>query len=69
MERALLGKPWTEETVAAAMAEYASDFQPLTDMRATAGYRSMAARNLLLRFFAETSGFKGPTQVSRNEAA
>ncbi len=69
VEKALLGKPWTEETVAAAMAEYASDFQPLTDMRATAGYRSMAARNLLLRFFAETSGFKGPTQVSRNEAA
>ena len=69
VEKALIGKPWTEETVVAAMAEYASDFQPLTDMRATADYRSMAARNLLLRFYAETSGFKGPVQVSRYEAA
>jgi xanthine dehydrogenase small subunit len=69
VEKALAGKPWTEETVVAAMAEYASDFQPLTDMRATADYRSMAARNLLLRFHAETSGFKGPVQVSRHEAA
>jgi xanthine dehydrogenase small subunit len=69
VEKALAGKPWTEETVVAAMAEYASDFQPLTDMRATADYRSMAARNLLLRFHAETSGFTGPVQVSRHEAA
>src|SRR5690606_38005167 len=69
VEQALLGKPWTEETVVAAMAEYASDFSPLTDMRATAEYRSMAARNLLLRFFAETAGVRGPTQVSRSEAA
>ena len=69
VEKALIGRPWTEETVAAAMAEYASDFQPLTDMRASAEYRSMAARNLLLRFHAETTGAKGPTQVSRSEAA
>jgi xanthine dehydrogenase small subunit len=69
VEAALIGKKWTEETVVAAMAEYATDFSPLTDMRATAEYRSMAARNLLLRFFAETSGAKGPVQVSRHEAA
>ncbi len=69
VEKALAGKPWTEETVVAAMAEYAGDFQPLTDMRATADYRSMAARNLLLRFYAETSGFKGRVQISRHEAA
>jgi xanthine dehydrogenase small subunit len=69
VEKALTGKPWTEATVEAAMAEYATDFSPLTDMRATAEYRSMAARNLLLRFFAETSGIKGPIQVSRHEAA
>ncbi|MHA6684880.1 xanthine dehydrogenase small subunit [Mesorhizobium sp. A556] len=69
VEQALIGKPWTEVTVEAAMAEYANDFSPLTDMRATAEYRSMAARNLLLRFFAETSGTKGPIQVSRHEAA
>ncbi|HEY4191442.1 MAG TPA: xanthine dehydrogenase small subunit [Mesorhizobium sp.] len=69
VEKALTGKPWTEETVMAAMAEYATDYSPLTDMRATAEYRSMAARNLLLRFYAETSGTKEPIQVSRHEAA
>ncbi|MER8980021.1 xanthine dehydrogenase small subunit [Mesorhizobium sp. M0870] len=69
VEKALLGKAWTEQTVEAAMAEYARDFTPLTDMRASAEYRALAARNLLLRFFAETSGTREPIQVSRHEAA
>ncbi|MER8428951.1 xanthine dehydrogenase small subunit [Mesorhizobium caraganae] len=69
VEKALLGKPWTEATVETAMTEYAGDFTPLTDMRASAEYRALAAKNLLLRFFAETSGTREPTQVSRNEAA
>ncbi|TIS60319.1 MAG: xanthine dehydrogenase small subunit [Mesorhizobium sp.] len=69
VEKALLGKPWTEETVQVAMGEYANDFTPLTDMRASAEYRALAARNLLLRFFVETSGTKVPIQVSRHEAA
>ncbi|MDI6028144.1 xanthine dehydrogenase small subunit [Corticibacterium sp. UT-5YL-CI-8] len=69
VEAALLGKPWTEATMEAALAAYAEDFTPLTDMRASAEYRALAGRNLLLRFFAETSGFAGPIQVSRNEAA
>ncbi|MBZ9760593.1 xanthine dehydrogenase small subunit [Mesorhizobium sp. CA8] len=69
VEKALIGKVWNEETVEAAMAEYASDFTPLTDMRATAEYRALAARNLLLRFYIETTGTKAPFQVSRNEAA
>ncbi|MER8777633.1 xanthine dehydrogenase small subunit [Mesorhizobium sp. M0977] len=69
VEKALLGKPWTEATVEAAMAAYAGDFTPLTDMRASAEYRALAARNLLLRFFAETMGTRAPIQVSRHEAA
>ncbi|WP_315919007.1 xanthine dehydrogenase small subunit [Mesorhizobium sp. SP-1A] len=69
VENALVGKPWTEATVEAAMAKYAEDFTPLTDMRATAEYRALAARNLLLRFYMETSGTKAPLQVSRYEAA
>ncbi len=69
VEKALIGKVWTEATVEAAMAEYANDFTPLTDMRATAEYRALAARNLLLRFYVETTGTKAPFQVSRNEAA
>ncbi|WP_395450140.1 xanthine dehydrogenase small subunit [Aminobacter sp. UC22_36] len=69
VEAALVGQPWTEATVEAAMAKYAEDFTPLTDMRATAEYRALAAKNLLLRFYMETTGTKAPLQVSRYEAA
>ncbi len=69
VEAALLGKPWNEATVAAAQEKYAEDFTPLTDMRATAEYRALAAKNLLLRFYVETTGTKAPFQVLRYEAA
>jgi xanthine dehydrogenase small subunit len=69
VEKALIGRAWDEATVEAAMAEYAKDFTPLTDMRATAEYRALAARNLLLRFYIETTGTKAPFTVSRDEAA
>jgi xanthine dehydrogenase small subunit len=69
VEAALLGKPWTEETVTTAMEAYKQDFSPLTDMRATAEYRALAARNLIMRFWLETTGTKAPVTVTRNEAA
>ncbi|MGQ3210018.1 MAG: xanthine dehydrogenase small subunit [Shinella sp.] len=69
VEKALLGKPWTEATVEAAMEKYAEDYAPLTDMRATAEYRALVAKNLLLRFFMETTSSDAPAQVSRYEAA
>jgi xanthine dehydrogenase small subunit len=69
VEAALTGKPWTEATIEAALPAYDEDFTPLTDMRASAEYRALAAKNLLRRFFAETSGTSAPTQVSRYEAA
>lgn len=69
VEAALLGKPWNEATVVAAQEKYAEDFTPLTDMRASAEYRALAAKNLLLRFYVETTGTRAPFQVSRYEAA
>ena len=69
VEKALLGQPWTEATVEAAMEKYAEDYTPLTDMRATADYRALVAKNLLLRFFMETTSSDAPAQVSRYEAA
>jgi xanthine dehydrogenase small subunit len=69
VEAALTGKPWTQATVDVAIDAYALDFTPLTDMRASAEYRALAGRNLLRRFFAETSGTKAPLQVSRQAAA
>jgi xanthine dehydrogenase small subunit len=56
VEAALLGRPWSRETVEAAMAAYADDFTPISDWRASASYRLLVARNLLLRFWGETSG-------------
>ena len=56
VEAALVGKAWTVATVEAAIPAFADDFQPLTDMRASAEYRLLAAQNLLRRFFFETTG-------------
>lgn len=56
-EQALLGKRWSESTVHEAMRTLQRDFQPITDMRASSRYRSTVARNLLYKFFLETSGF------------
>ena len=53
-EAALVGRRWDEAALHAAQAALASDFEPLTDMRASAGYRQQVARNLLQRFWLET---------------
>ncbi|WIY51909.1 xanthine dehydrogenase small subunit [Devosia sp. YIM 151766] len=56
VETALLGMPWTMESVEAALPAFAEDYQPLSDMRASAEYRLLAAQNLLKRFYLETQG-------------
>ena len=53
-EQALLGKSWDESTVRTAMDALCKEFSPLSDMRASAGYRSRATANLLYRFYLET---------------
>ncbi|MGR3541135.1 MAG: xanthine dehydrogenase small subunit [Hasllibacter sp.] len=55
-EAALIGRPWTEATVEAACAAMADDFQPLSDMRASAAYRLEAAQNMLRRTFLADQG-------------
>ncbi len=55
-EKALLGKSWELKNVEAAIVALAKDFEPLTDMRATADYRLRVASNLLVRFHHETLG-------------
>jgi xanthine dehydrogenase small subunit len=56
VEEALIGQPWTGATIEAALPAFATDYQPLTDMRASAEYRLLAAQNLLRRFHLETTG-------------
>jgi xanthine dehydrogenase small subunit len=53
-EQAVLGQPWTEATLTAAVQALATDFQPLTDLRASAAYRSHVVGQLLRRFWLET---------------
>ncbi|HRO12133.1 MAG TPA: xanthine dehydrogenase small subunit [Amaricoccus sp.] len=65
-EAALVGKPWTEETIAAAQQALAEDFTPLTDWRASADYRARVAGNLLRRFYLESKG--QPAQLVREVA-
>ncbi|WP_224703290.1 xanthine dehydrogenase small subunit [Devosia aquimaris] len=56
VEAALVGQPWTLESVEAAMSAFATDYQPISDMRASADYRLLSAQNLLKRFFLESTG-------------
>ena len=55
-EAAVKGKPWTAATIEAACEALAEDFQPISDMRASAGMRLLATQNLLRRFHLETTG-------------
>ena len=55
VENFLAGKSWDEKTVQQGMELLGNDFQPLSDMRASADYRSQVAANLLYRFYLQTS--------------
>jgi xanthine dehydrogenase small subunit len=69
-EAALTGQPWSLATIEAAATALASDYTPLSDMRASAGYRMQVAQNLLRRFFHEQDGAtRGlPTRVAEVQA-
>ncbi|WP_226783005.1 xanthine dehydrogenase small subunit [Oceaniglobus trochenteri] len=56
VEQALTGQPWGAEAVAGAWDAWATDFTPLSDMRASAAYRLDAARGLLTRYLLEDLG-------------
>ncbi|MBA83858.1 xanthine dehydrogenase small subunit [Thalassobius sp. S69A] len=56
VENALIGQPWSDNTIAAAWEAWAQDFTPLSDMRASAAYRLETARNMLSRYFLEDLG-------------
>ncbi|MDP5238318.1 xanthine dehydrogenase small subunit [Uliginosibacterium sp. 31-16] len=66
-EAALLGQPFELRSVEAAMAALDTDFQPLDDMRASAAYRLMVARNLLRRLWLEHSN-NAPLRIAEVSA-
>ena len=55
VEAALIGQPWTMAAVEASFPAFELDFQPISDMRASAAYRMTVAKNLLVRYFHETT--------------
>jgi xanthine dehydrogenase small subunit len=58
-EAALLGQPWNADTVMAGAAALRAEFQPISDMRASAHYRQTVLGNLLQRFWLESQGLQG----------
>ena len=55
-EAALTGRAFDAASVADAARALGEDFDPISDMRASAAYRMSAARGLLTRFLVETEG-------------
>ena len=68
-EDSLIGAPWNEASIDAAVAKLAEDFKPLTDMRASSAYRLQTAGNLLRRFYFEHGGSTDLTRTAEAVAA
>jgi xanthine dehydrogenase small subunit len=62
-EAVLRGKEWNETAVVEAQSAIERDFAPISDMRASAGYRLSVAKNLIRRLYAETSGLTVETRL------
>jgi len=67
-EAALLGRAWSDATLDAALPALDAELSPISDMRASAAYRRLVARNLLVKFYLETSGRAGATRVTGSGA-
>lgn len=55
-QNALQGQAWNEATVQTAMQTLRAEFTPISDMRASAAYRTEVLGNLLQRFWLESQG-------------
>ena len=60
-ELSLLNQPWTQATVQAAQTTLRGEFTPISDMRASAAYRTHVLGNLLQRAWLESQGLSGIT--------
>ncbi|KIN63635.1 Xanthine dehydrogenase, small subunit [Sulfitobacter noctilucicola] len=55
-ENALIGQEFDETTVRKAMQAMTADFEPMSDMRASASYRMQTAQNMLMRYLHDMEG-------------
>ena len=60
-ESVLLSLPWNDATRDVALTKLPLDFQPISDMRASAEYRQRVSQNLLKRFFNDVSVMGQPS--------
>ncbi len=63
-EETLRGRRWSYDTVEAGVAALSEDYAPLSDMRASGHYRTLAAQNLLRKFWLRTTGQVGAGDVA-----
>jgi xanthine dehydrogenase small subunit len=68
VEAALIGRPWTRETIDAALLAFSVDFSPISDVRASAAYRLQLAQNLLVRTFVERTDPAALTRLAGRAA-
>ena len=68
VESALLGESWSQETIEKSVDAFESDFAPIGDMRASADYRMLAAKNLLRKYFAESTSVSQETRLVGRKA-
>ena len=69
VEKTLIGQPWNAITVENAIPVFAQDYQPISDIRASADYRLLVAQNLLRRYFHESQNPLAETRLVGAEAA
>ena len=63
-EAAITGSAWREDALMEAARAVDEDFEPLSDHRASAAYRSMVAKNLFARLWRDVSGADEPLDVA-----
>ena len=67
-EISLVGQAWDDASAEAAAAVLSAEFTPLTDMRASAGFRRAVLANLVRRFRLETGAMHVDTRVEDLQA-
>lgn len=69
VEAALVGQVWNEATIENAAAALAQDYTPIDDVRGSAEYRLRTAKNLLVRYFHESTNPLAETRIVGRGAA
>ena len=62
-EQAMIGQAWCEDTVFAGMSALEDDFNPVSDLRASARYRLLSAKNLIRKLFLESTRGDEPLRL------